>query len=95
MQLGHTFSINIKVRNNNSFGKKEILPILLDVIRDLNPANHPDLDSPEYIVNVGIIRTVLCLSVLKDSVKFKKYNLQEVASAISATKSRSSKGSNR
>ena len=84
--IGHTFSVNIKVRNNNTMGRKQILPLVVDVVKDMNPANHPDLDHPEYIVNVDILRTVLCLSVLKDSVKFRKYNLQEVASSKSATK---------
>ena len=83
--IGHTFSVNIKVRNNNSFGRKQVLPLLVDVVKDLNPANHPNLDDPEYIVNVDILRNVLCLSVLKDSVKFRKYNLQEVVTAKAAS----------
>ena len=85
--IGHTFSVNIKVRNNNSFGRKQVLPLLVDVVKDLNPANHPNLDDPEYIVNVDIMRNVLCLSVLKDSIKFRKYNLQEVVTAKSGSKS--------
>ena len=84
--FGHTFSINVKVRNNNAMGRKQVLPLLAAVIKDLNPANHPDLDNPEYIVNVDILKTILCISVLKDSVKFRKYNLQEVASAKSSTR---------
>ena len=83
--IGHTFSVNIKVRNNNSFGRKQVLPLLVDVVKDLNLANHPNLDEPEYIVNVDILRNVLCLSVLKDSVKFRKYNLQEVVTAKAAS----------
>ena len=83
--IGHTFSVNIKVRNNNSFGRKQVLPLLVDVVKDLNPANHPNLDDPEYIVNVDILRNVLCLSVLKDSVKFRKFNLQEVVTAKAAS----------
>ena len=83
--IGHTFSVNIKVRNNNSFGRKKVLPLLVDVVKDLNPANHPNLDDPEYIVNVDILRNVLCLSLLKDSVKFRKYNLQEVVTAKAAS----------
>ena len=89
--IEHTFSVNIKVRNNNSFGRKQVLPLLVDAVKDLNPANQPNLDDPEYIVNVDILRNVLCLSVLKDSVKFRKYNLQEVVTAKSGAKAASEK----
>ena len=89
--IGHTFSVNIKVRNNNRFGRKQVLPLFVDVVKELNPANHPNLDDPEYIVNVDILRNVLCLSVLKESVKFRKYNLQEVVTAKSRPKVSSEK----
>lgn len=37
-----------------------------------------DLTNPQYTVVVEIIKAVCCLSVVKDYVLFRKYNLQEV-----------------
>lgn len=44
----------------------------------LNSENKVDLTNPEYTVVVEIIKAVCCLSVVKDYVLFRKYNLQEV-----------------
>lgn len=44
----------------------------------LNPENKVDLNNPQYTVVVEIIKTVCCLSVVRDYVLFRKYNLQEV-----------------
>ncbi len=77
--IGHSFSVHVKVRNNNSISRKQILPVLVEVIKNLNSANWTDLSNPEYVVNVDIIRTICCLSVLKDFVKFRKFNIQEVS----------------
>lgn len=44
----------------------------------LNPENKVDLNNPQYTVVVEIIKNVCCLSVVKDYVLFRKYNLQEV-----------------
>lgn len=37
-----------------------------------------DLTNPQYTVVVEIIKAVCCLSVVKDYMLFRKYNLQEV-----------------
>lgn len=44
----------------------------------LNPENKVDLNNPQYTVVVEIIKNVCCLSVVRDYVLFRKYNLQEV-----------------
>lgn len=44
----------------------------------LNPENKVDLNNPQYTIVVEIIKTVCCLSVVRDYVLFRKYNLQEV-----------------
>lgn len=44
----------------------------------LNPENKVDLNNPQYTIVVEIIKSVCCLSVVKDYVLFRKYNLQEV-----------------
>lgn len=44
----------------------------------LNPENKVDLNNPQHTVVVEIIKNVCCLSVVRDYVLFRKYNLQEV-----------------
>ena len=77
-QGGHTFSINFKVRNNNGVHRDKILPLLAGVISDMCAGNKVNLDAPELVVSVDVIRTVCCISVLKDFARFRKYNLQEI-----------------
>lgn len=48
------------------------------IVGSLNSENKVDLTNPEYTVVVEIIKAVCCLSVVKDYVLFRKYNLQEV-----------------
>jgi len=47
-------------------------------VGSLNPENKVDLNNPQYTVVVEIIKNVCCLSVVRDYVLFRKYNLQEV-----------------
>lgn len=49
------------------------------IVGSLNSENKVDLTNPQYTVVVEIIKAVCCLSVVKDYVLFRKYNLQEVA----------------
>lgn len=44
----------------------------------LNPENKVDLSNPEFTIVVEVIKNICCLSVVKDYVMFRKYNLQEV-----------------
>ena len=73
-----TYCVITKVRNNNSIGKHQILPILRDIIQDLNPMHGFDPDNPDLVINMDVIKSVCCMSVIKDFFKFRKYNLQEV-----------------
>lgn len=77
-QGGHTFSILFKVRNNNKVGRNTVLPLVAKVISDMCAGNKVNLDAPELVVCVDVIRTVCCISVLKDFAQFRKYNLQEI-----------------
>lgn len=48
------------------------------IVGSLNSENKVDLTNPQYTVVVEIIKAVCCLSVVKDYMLFRKYNLQEV-----------------
>ncbi|NXG40891.1 THUM1 protein, partial [Psilopogon haemacephalus] len=73
-----TFQIVYKARNNSHMSREEVIKELAGIVGSLNPENKVDLNNPQYTIVVEIIKTVCCLSVVKDYVLFRKYNLQEV-----------------
>ncbi|NWR63427.1 THUM1 protein, partial [Bucorvus abyssinicus] len=73
-----TFQIVYKARNNSHMSREEVIKELAGIVGSLNPENKVDLNNPQYTVVVEIIKNVCCLSVVKDYVLFRKYNLQEV-----------------
>ncbi|KFP08000.1 THUMP domain-containing protein 1, partial [Calypte anna] len=73
-----TFQIVYKARNNSHMSREEVIKELAGIVGSLNPENKVDLNNPEYTILVEIIKTVCCLSVVRDYVLFRKYNLQEV-----------------
>ncbi|XP_004373366.1 THUMP domain-containing protein 1 [Trichechus manatus latirostris] len=73
-----TFQIVYKSRNNSHMNREEVIKELAGVVGSLNSENKVDLTNPQYTVVVEIIKAVCCLSVVKDYMLFRKYNLQEV-----------------
>ncbi|XP_010718241.1 THUMP domain-containing protein 1 [Meleagris gallopavo] len=73
-----TFQIVYKARNNSHMNREEVIKELAGIVGSLNPENKVDLNNPQHTVVVEIIKNVCCLSVVRDYVLFRKYNLQEV-----------------
>ncbi|XP_067162283.1 THUMP domain-containing protein 1 [Apteryx mantelli] len=73
-----TFQIVYKARNNSHMSREEVIKELAGIVGSLNPENKVDLNNPQYTIVVEIIKNVCCLSVVRDYVLFRKYNLQEV-----------------
>ncbi|XP_051857464.1 THUMP domain-containing protein 1 [Antechinus flavipes] len=73
-----TFQIIYKARNNSHMSREEVIKELAGIVGCLNPENKVDLSNPQYTIVVEIIKAVCCLSVVKDYMLFRKYNLQEV-----------------
>ncbi|XP_008256047.1 THUMP domain-containing protein 1 [Oryctolagus cuniculus] len=73
-----TFQIVYKSRNNSHVNREEVIKELAGIVGSLNSENKVDLTNPQYTVVVEIIKAVCCLSVVKDYMLFRKYNLQEV-----------------
>lgn len=73
-----TFQIVYKSRNNSHMNREEVIKELAGIVSSLNSENKVDLTNPQYTVVVEIIKAVCCLSVVKDYMLFRKYNLQEV-----------------
>ncbi|XP_065500930.1 THUMP domain-containing protein 1 [Caloenas nicobarica] len=73
-----TFQIVYKARNNSHMSREEVIKELAGIVGSLNPENKVDLNNPQYTIVVEIIKNVCCLSVVRDYILFRKYNLQEV-----------------
>jgi len=71
------FSIVWKTRCNNSVKRDDVLPPILDFI--FSKVEHvTDYNNPEIVVNIDIIGNICCIGLLKNFVKFKKYNIDLV-----------------
>ncbi|XP_048763245.1 THUMP domain-containing protein 1-like [Ostrea edulis] len=75
---GFSFSIVVKIRNNNGLGRDSVIPALAGIIKELNPLHRVNHDKPDYVILVEVIQSVCCLGIAEDFFKFKKYNLQEI-----------------
>ena len=73
---GHSFYLKIKIRNNDPSMRDDIFKTFCYVIKGLNMDNKPNYNTFEYIVIVDVIKTVMCISVLKNYKLYKEYNLQ-------------------
>ncbi|XP_055507676.1 LOW QUALITY PROTEIN: THUMP domain-containing protein 1 [Leucoraja erinacea] len=73
-----TFQIVYKARNNSHMSRDDVIKALAGVVVNLNAENKVDLGHPEYTIIVEIIKGVCCVSVVRDYLLFRKYNLQEV-----------------
>uniref|UniRef100_A0A8C1LY62 THUMP domain-containing protein 1 n=1 Tax=Cyprinus carpio TaxID=7962 RepID=A0A8C1LY62_CYPCA len=74
-----TYQICFKARNSSHNKREEVIKAVAGLVGKLNPLNKVDLTNPELSIIIEIIKTVCCVSVLKDYTLFRKYNLQEVA----------------
>lgn len=52
----------------------------------MNPENKVDLTNPELSIIVEVIKSVCCLSVVRNYALYRKYNLQEVVKEDAAPK---------
>ncbi|XP_060947893.1 THUMP domain-containing protein 1 [Limanda limanda] len=73
-----TYQIAFKARNSSHNKRDEIIKSIAELVGKLNPNNKVDLTNPELTIIVEVIKTVCCLSVVKDYSLYRKYNVQEV-----------------
>ncbi|CAL8100147.1 unnamed protein product [Orchesella dallaii] len=78
MKTGYnSFRVVANVRFNGKFGKEQLIKIMAEVVSQVNPLNVVDLKNAQYTVVVEVLKTTLCLAVVKEFTKFRKYNLLE------------------
>ncbi|XP_076144012.1 THUMP domain-containing protein 1 [Alosa pseudoharengus] len=74
-----TYQIAFKARNSSHNKRDDVIKTLAALVGKLNPKNKVDLTNPELTIIVEVIKSVCCVSVVKDYILFRKFNLQEVA----------------
>ncbi|GAA6094119.1 THUMP domain-containing protein 1 [Tachysurus ichikawai] len=74
-----SYQICFKSRNNSSSKRDDIIKSIAGLVNRLNPKNKVDLTDPELSIIIEVIKSVCCVSVIRDYKRFRKYNLQEVA----------------
>ena len=75
---GRSYAVIFKSRNSNLVSAQEVQEAIWKVVIGMSIKNRVNLNNPDIVVHVDVIRTVCCLCVLKDYKKFRKYNLQEL-----------------
>ncbi|XP_051993570.1 THUMP domain-containing protein 1 [Xyrauchen texanus] len=77
--LRATYQICFKARNNSHNKRFDVINAIAGLVAQMNPQNKVDLTNPELTIIIEIIKSVCCVSVVRDYTLFRKYNLQEVA----------------
>ncbi|XP_028977967.1 THUMP domain-containing protein 1 isoform X2 [Esox lucius] len=73
-----TYQIAFKARNSSHNKREDIIKTLAGLVGKMNPKNKVDLTTPELTIIVEVIKSVCCVSVVRDYMLYRKYNLQEV-----------------
>ncbi|XP_066293344.1 THUMP domain-containing protein 1-like [Branchiostoma lanceolatum] len=73
-----SYAIVFKTRNSGTMKRDEVIKALAGVVSEVNPACKVNLNSPDLAIVIEVIRTVCCMSVLKDYFKLKKYNIHSI-----------------
>ncbi|KAG5854562.1 THUMP domain-containing protein 1 [Anguilla anguilla] len=73
-----TFQIVFKARNSSHNKREEVIKALAELVGKMNPLNKVDLTNPEFTIIIEVIKNVCCVSVVRDYMLFRKFNVQEV-----------------
>ncbi|XP_042208798.1 THUMP domain-containing protein 1 homolog isoform X1 [Homarus americanus] len=75
-----TFYINIRIRNNTSLQRESLTTSFIKIIQDANSDNTPELNTPEVVLNIDVIKNVCYLGFIPEYLtKYAKYNLVALA----------------
>ncbi|XP_019718145.1 THUMP domain-containing protein 1 isoform X2 [Hippocampus comes] len=73
-----SYQIAFKSRNNNHSKRGDVIKAIATLVGKLNPRNMVNLTQPDLTIILEVIKTVCCVSVVREYTRYKKYNLQEV-----------------
>ncbi|XP_057698537.1 THUMP domain-containing protein 1 [Corythoichthys intestinalis] len=73
-----TYQIAFKARNNSHNKRDDVIKAIAGLVGKLNPKNKVDLTQPDLTIILEVIKSVCCVSVVREYMRYRKYNLQEV-----------------
>ncbi|XP_077425934.1 THUMP domain-containing protein 1 [Vanacampus margaritifer] len=73
-----TYQIAFKARNNSHNKRDDVIKAIAGLVGKLNPKNKVDLTHPDLTIILEVIKSVCCVSVVREYTRYRKYNLQEV-----------------
>ena len=73
-----SYEIMIKVRNSTGWSRTTILGLFNDVFTELTLPGKVKFGAADYVISVDILKSVCCISVMKEFNALKKYNLHEI-----------------
>ncbi|KAJ3389051.1 hypothetical protein HDU92_001180 [Lobulomyces angularis] len=72
------FSIQIKIRNNNTIDRTKVINLVADIVNPENKKHKVDLTTPDLFIIVQIFKATCGISVVKDYFDLKGFNLNEI-----------------
>uniref|UniRef100_A0A034VDF2 THUMP domain-containing protein 1-like protein n=1 Tax=Bactrocera dorsalis TaxID=27457 RepID=A0A034VDF2_BACDO len=81
LKEGTTFAIIFNKRYNNDVKRDDVIHDLAALVQSKNIKNRVDLKNAAKTIVVEVIKGLCCLSVLDSYLKYKKYNLVELANS--------------
>ncbi|KAM9819283.1 THUMP domain-containing protein 1 [Syngnathus typhle] len=73
-----TYQIAFKARNNSHNKREDVIKAIAGLVGKLNPKNKVNLTQPDLTIILEVIKSVCCVSVVREYTRYRKYNLQEV-----------------
>ncbi|XP_037104365.1 THUMP domain-containing protein 1 isoform X2 [Syngnathus acus] len=73
-----TYQIAFKARNNSHNKRDDVIKAIAGLVGKLNPKNKVNLTQPDLTIILEVIKSVCCVSVVREYTRYRKYNLQEV-----------------
>ncbi|XP_065319026.1 THUMP domain-containing protein 1 homolog isoform X2 [Gordionus sp. m RMFG-2023] len=85
LKPNNAFLINIKIRNNNSLNRDDIIREITKLIHRQNPNYKADLENPDISILVEVLCTTCGLSFVDNFFKFKRFNMLQYSNFINQT----------
>uniref|UniRef100_A0A914XAM7 THUMP domain-containing protein n=1 Tax=Plectus sambesii TaxID=2011161 RepID=A0A914XAM7_9BILA len=71
-----SYAVMYKSRNQDKLSRKDAIDIVTEAVRGVSPLSKVNLADPDKAVIIEATRTIVCMSVVTDFAKLRKYSLQ-------------------
>ncbi|VEL17359.1 unnamed protein product [Protopolystoma xenopodis] len=85
-----TFLVAFKARAYDRLGRVATIDAVVDAVRRADPSWHVNPTDFKVLIQVNVLRSIACISLLERFSEFRKYNLAEMAAPTSQFKEKTS-----